>query len=294
MWEKQSGTKIDGVIAIDPVVLSYVIGAIGPVALPNGELIDAANVVELTMSTAYLRFPRDPIYGDTNARKQYLQDIASAVVKKMTGPLPGPRNLLAALGRAAGEGRIAIWSASPTDQTLLEETPLAHVVPDDDAPYAQVVINNLAGGKMDYYLRREIEYAADDCDGDMRNSTVTVQLTNTATTDKPLPDYVGGSSGLAAGLPIKVPTGTMVSSVRVIATKGARLMSVTSNGERTLATQHVDNGHPSFEVQVAIPPGTSGELIFRLSEPTSPGAPRVPVQPLIDNPSPTVAVPTCP
>jgi hypothetical protein len=294
MWERQSGLKIDGVIAIDPVVLSYVLGAIGPVALPNGELIDAANVVELTMSTAYLRFPRDPIYGDTNARKQYLQDIASAVVKKMTGPLPGSRNLLAALGRAASEGRIAIWSASPTDQTLLEETPLAHVVPDDRAPYAQVVINNLGGGKMDYYLRREIEYAADDCDGDMRNSTVTVRLTNTATTDKPLPDYVGGSSGLAPGLPIKVSTGTMVSSVRVIATKGARLMSVTSNGERTLATQHVDNGHPSFQVQVAIPPGTSGELIFRLSEPTSPGAPRVPVQPLIDNPSPTVAVPTCP
>ena len=47
-----------------------------------------------------------------------------------------------------------------------------------------------------------------------------------------------------------------------------------------------ERGHPSFEVQVAIPPGQSGELGFHLSEPTSPGAPRVPVQPLVDNVTP--------
>ena len=48
----------------------------------------------------------------------------------------------------------------------------------------------------------------------------------------------------------------MVTSVRVIATKGAKLMSVTSNGKRTSAITHLENGRPSFEVQVAIPPGT--------------------------------------
>ena len=39
-----------------------------------------------------------------------------------------------------------------------------------------------------------------------------------------------------------------------MATKGARLMSVTSNGERTTAIRHLERGRPSFEVQVAIPP----------------------------------------
>jgi len=42
-----------------------------------------------------------------------------------------------------------------------------------------------------------------------------------------------------------------------------------------------------------IPPGEGGELTFRLSEPTSPGAPRVPIQPLIDNVTPKVSVPEC-
>lgn len=287
MWEVGSGVAVDGVIALDPVALSYVLGAVGPVTLTDGEVINSDNVVELTMSEAYKRFPND-----SKARKEYLQVIARAVVEKMTGPIQSPRQLIDALGRAAGERRILVWSANPAEQKLLEETPLAHALPDDSAPYAQVVINNLAGNKMDYYLTREIEYAADGCDGDMRNSTITVRLTNTAT-DNALPDNVAGTVGLAETIPLEVPRGTMVSSVRVFTTKGAQLMSVTSNGKRISAIPRVENGRPSFEVQVAIPPGQSGELSFRLSEPTAAGEARVPVQPLIDNITPTVSVPTC-
>jgi hypothetical protein len=225
-------------------------------------------------------------------RKAYLQSIAQQVVKKVNGQLPSPRRMLDALGRAVSEGRIAVWSASPADQEILEQTPLASAIPGDQAPYASVVINNLAGNKMDYYLKREIEYAADGCDGDTRNSTVTVNLTNTAS-DKPLPEYVGGSEQLGDGVPLDVPPNTMVTSVRLIATAGAKLVGVTSGGKSVPAVVHSERGHPSFEVQVAIPPGQSGELIFRLTEPTAPGEPRVPVQPLIDNVRPRVSVPIC-
>ena len=49
--EQQTGTKVDGVIAIDPVVLSYILGATGPVVMPDGETVTQDNVVELTEST---------------------------------------------------------------------------------------------------------------------------------------------------------------------------------------------------------------------------------------------------
>jgi len=147
---------------------------------------------------------------------------------------------------------------------------------------------------MDYYLKTEIEYAADGCDGDTRKSTITVRLTNTAPSDKPLPDYVGGLAGLDPRIPIKAPSGTMVTSVRLLATKDAKLVSALANGQRVPAffTQ-TERGHPTYEVQVAIPPGQSGELSFHLSEPTAPGAPRVPIQPLVDTVTPVVSVPQC-
>ena len=292
MWEREYGENISGVIAVDPIALSYILGAVGPITMPPGPEFDGVqitqeNVVELTESTAYVRFPTD-----RGERKAYLYGIAAAVIQKLTGQLQSPRKLLDALGQAASEGRIAVWSAVPAEQEIIETTPLAHIVPDDDAPYAAVVLNNLAGNKMDYYLRREIEYVADKCDGDMRNSTVTVRLSNTAP-DRPLPDEVAGTMGLVGGIPINAPPGTMVTSVRLIATKGARLTGVTSNGKRTSAITNMENGRPSFEVQLAIPPGERGELSFLLSEPTAPGAARVPVQPLIDNVVPKVSVPDC-
>lgn len=286
MWAERSGTTVDGVIALDPVALSYILGAVGPVTMPDGEEITKENVVELTESTVYSRFPTDQV-----ARKQYLQDVASEVVEKVTGDVQSPRLLLDALGRAVSESRIAVWSAKPDEQSLLERTPLAHVLPADAAPYAAVVVNNLGGNKLDYYLRREIEYAADDCIGDTRKSTVTVRLTNMAP-ETPLPEYVAGYGGLL-NVANKPPAGTNVSSVSIIGTKGAELVGATANGRKVPIFVGTDRGHPVFEAQVAIPRSKSVELVLLLEEPSAPGAPRVPVQPLIDNVIPVVSAPEC-
>ena len=287
MWAEQTGMEVDGVIAIDPVALSYILGAIGPVTMSDGEIVSSQNVVELTESTAYFRFPTDQV-----ARKQYLQDIANAVVTKMTGPVDAPRELLDALGKAISERRVAVWSANEAEQKLLEQTPLGHVLPGDGAPYAAVVINNLGGNKLDYYLDTEIEYAADECVGETRASTVNVRLSNTVP-DAPLPDYVASAAGLSPELLIAVAPGTNITSVRLFATKGAELSAAILNGERVPAIISTERGHPVFEVQVIIPPGQSADVSFQLSEPTASGVPRVPSQALVETVVPKVMVPQC-
>lgn len=288
MWKQQSGMDVDGVIALDPIALSYILGATGPVTMPDGEIVTQNNVVELTESTAYIRYPTDQ-----SARKQYLQGIAIEVVKKLTGPVESPRKLLDALGRAVSERRISVWSSSPAEQNLLEQTPLANVIPDDPAPYAHFVINNLGGNKMDYYLKRQIEYTAGGCDGARRDSTVTLRLTNTLADPSGLPEYVAGKMGFPAGLSENIPRGSMILSVRLLTTKGAQVESVHINGQPTQVVGSTERGHPSFESIFAITPGQSTELTFQLSEPTAPGKARVPVQPLVDNVTPKVSVPTC-
>jgi hypothetical protein len=284
MWEQQSGTKVDGAIAIDPVALSYVLGAVGPVTMPDGETITKDNVVELTESLAYSRFAND-----NDARKQYLQDIAGQIVKKVSAQVQSPRLLLEALGKAVSEGRIAVWSSSPTEQQVLEQTALAHVVPEDAAPYAAVVINNIAGNKIDYYLARQIEYSAAACDGKNRKSVVVVRLTNNVPANG-MPDYVLNAHGLT----FDVPSGTNVATVSLLATAGAELTDATLDGQTVTIFPGTERGHPIFESQVSIPPGRTVELRYVLSEPTFPGAPRVPVQPLLDNVAPVISVPQCP
>ena len=158
-----------------------------------------------------------------------------------------------------------------------------------------MVLNNLGGNKMDYYLRREIEYVADGCEGDKRNSTVTVRLKSIASPNEPLPDYIAGMAGLGPEITGRVhtPRGTMLTSVRLVGTKDATLTSVVADGQKVPVFTGSERGHPTFEVQVFIPPGQSGELAFHLSEPTAPGAPQVPIQPLVDDVAPSVSVPVC-
>ncbi|MGU3584913.1 DUF4012 domain-containing protein [Rhodococcus sp. C26F] len=283
MWQQETGERVDGAIATDPVALSYVLDVIGDVTLPGGEKVTADNVVELTESTAYSRFGDDQA-----ARKRYLETVAKTVVQKLTGSISRPRALLEALGRAAGEGRLAVWSSVPGEQTVLETTPLGHIVPDDPAPYAGVVINNLGGNKLDYYLQREIEYTAGSCEGDTRTSKVTVRLTN----DLPPGDYTNYVAGMFDN-PVGAPPGTNLTDVGLLATQGSTLKKVTIDGKATFSYTNEERGHPLFNVQTPIAQGKTIEIVFELEEPGVAGAPRVPIQPLIDTPIVSENVPTC-
>jgi hypothetical protein len=284
IWAQDSGQVVDGVIATDTVALSYILEAIGPIVMPDGERVTAENVVELTQSVAYSRF------ADNNtARRQYLQEVGKRAIEKMTQDISNPVGVLAALGRATTEGRLAVWSANPDEQTVLADTKLGHTVPDDSAPFAGVVINNLGGNKMDYYLRREITYRADTCEGSTRNSTVTVRLSN-AVPNHELPDYVAANFADR----LAVPKGTNYTDLGLLATQEAKLRKVTVNGKPTFSFHGTERNHPVFSVQFPILPGETAEVVFELTEPNASGHPRVPIQPLIDDPVVEVEVPECP
>lgn len=122
---------------------------------------------------------------------------------------------------------------------------------------------------MDYYLKREITYTADQCGGPTRNSTVTLKLTNDAP-DTELPDYVAGVGGLSSNVKLTMPRGSMLTSIKLIATKGSKLETAFANGQLAPVFAGVERGHPVFELQVVIPPKQSGVLTFHLTEPTSP------------------------
>ncbi|MBW4818538.1 DUF4012 domain-containing protein [Rhodococcus qingshengii] len=284
LWKQESnGEMVDGAIAIDPIALSYILEVVGPVAMPDGEKVTADDVVELTESIAYIRFA-----DDNNARKQYLQTIAAVVVDKMTGKVSSPSALLDALGRGVSEGRIAVWSSRPDEQALLGTTRLGHTVPTDEAPYAGVVINNQAGNKLDYYLTRSIKYSAGSCEGDTRTSKVTVSLTNN-TPAGDLPDYV---DGIVAN-PKNVPQGTNMAAVSLLTTQGTKLEKVAVGGRIAFASTGQELGRPVFMTLAEIPKGQTVDIDFNLTEPTTAGEARVPVQPIVDDPTVTIDVPTC-
>ncbi len=287
IWAQQNELAVDGVIATDPEALSYILGAVGPVTLANGEVIDASNVVSITENEAYFRFGDDQL-----GRKAYLQEISKAVIDKVNSPDGSMKSVLEALGRAIGEGRLQVWSAHPEEQKILAESPVGGIVPDDATPYANVVVNNGAGGKLDYYLQRDISYTAGPCSGPKRESAVVATLTNTAPTRDDYPSYLVGRR--TPETMYDGPPGTNRSVVTLFATQGATLRKATVNGKAApIVLTNVERGHPTFTVVVITEPGESATIAFDLTEPTVPGVARVPVQPLVLPATVHVDVPTC-
>ena len=285
IWWQDSGQVVDGVVATDPVALSYILSVVGPVTLADGEQITGDNVVNKTQSEAYFRFQ-----DDNAARKEYLQQIAARVFAKLDGSVSNPQALLDAIGRGVGEGHTAVWSADEQVQQVLSGTKIAHEVPDDPAPYASVVVNNGAGGKLDYYLKRDVTYTAEGCAGDRRRTRVTATVTNTAPAQD-YPVYIAGRQNETTAY--EGPPGTNRSVVTIYTTTGSALARATIDGRPVVMLTGAERNHPAFYTPLVVEPGQTREVVLELLEPTAPGAARVPMQPQTLDGTATVDVPDC-
>jgi hypothetical protein len=289
MWERQSGERVDGVIATDPVALSYVLSAIGPVTLTSGQVIRASQVVELTESAAYQRFD-----GANENRKAYLQQISAAVVQRLLtsagGSSPAGKigELAAQLVRAAGERRLLLSSSRPDEEALLEQASVGGAVPDVSQPYAGVILNNAGGNKLDYYLDRAVTYSAGDCGTSSRDSAVVVRLHNAAP---------AGGHGLSDFVARRVDgrTGRGVDHllVSLYATRGAQLTAADIDGRPVGVVPQAERGHPVFTADVEVPAQRTVTVTYHLREPAATGDPLVPVQPLVRPMHVVTNVPRC-
>ncbi|MCC2034035.1 DUF4012 domain-containing protein [Microbacterium allomyrinae] len=203
MWVRERGGSLDGVIAIDPVALSYLLAATGPVTLDTGEVLTAENAVPLLLNEVYIRYPD---YHDQDA---FFASAAVGIFDALSRGGANPTALLDAFARAGDESRLLLWSAHEDEQALLAETTLAGGLPESDAEESRfgLYLNDGTGSKMDYYVRSDVSVVWDDCTSDASGAvsgtaTLTATLTNEAPGDGSLPTYItgGGSYGVTPGV----------------------------------------------------------------------------------------------
>lgn len=271
LWERQARGRLDGAIATDPVGLAHLLRVIGPVPLPGGSEVTAENVVDLTEREAYARYP-DPV-----ARKRFLIEIAGAVSEALPRSLADPTRLLPALSDMVSERRIQIWSRHEAEQRRLARTPVGGVLPSSPGPFAGLVVNNSAGGKLDYYLERSLDYELGPCRGGLRSSTVRIRLTNDVPR-RTLPSYV--TDRLDAPQSGHLP-GSNLLWVSLYGGLGARMTAVRLDGERVTVIREAERSHPVYSALLEFAPGQSRRLEFDFTELASDEPPLVPVQPLV-------------
>ena len=257
-WEKQFGGKLDGVIAVDPTALSYILRSTGEIRLKSGEKITSENVVEETLKNAYERYEKD-----NDARKQYLVEIMNATAAKLTKDEYSKVKMAKALRDGIKANRILIYSTNQSAQKQLEKVRLGgHLGLAANNEY-RTVIQNIDASKLDYYLDRSVTIESKSCQN-VKQTQVRIRVTNTLETGVGLSAYVLTRAGKEK--PASLITGAHRFKVFIYGPTDAKLISVSrENRTADLGGSSVERKRPVYVADVDLAPGASEELLANFS-----------------------------
>jgi hypothetical protein len=253
MYRVRTGTLVDGVIATDPVALSYLLAAIGPVQMPSGPPLTADSAVRLLLSQVYA--------GATTSAQQdaYFATAARATFEALTKRPGDPRGLAAPLMRAVTERRLLFWSADADEQQALAGTQLEGKLPTDDgaSPGVGLFLNDGSGAKLGYYLTQSAEVTTGDCTDDRRREIrVKVTLGSSAPPS--------GLSKSVLGLGLSGDPYTVRTNLMVFSPTGGSIADASVDGASAPLGSGFERGRQVAVVTIDLPPKTQKTLTVTL------------------------------
>jgi hypothetical protein len=284
MWEARQGAPLDGVIAVDPVVLAHVLEASGPVAVPvpapavAGGLpktLTAENVVKTLLSDVYKDL-------DTNV----LQDAYFASASKeifsalASGKVPGDQ-LIEALATSVEENRLHVWSGHDAEQDIIAKTSIGGSIsgPAAGGNSFGVFFNDGTGAKMDYYVRRNVQLIEECKTNGYSEVTVRVTTSNTAPLDAAtsLPALVTGDGRYG------VPAGTVQTNIVVYGPAQSQVETTHQDGTKIPFGSHIHSGRPVGIVAATLAPGQESTVDFTFGKIVQRAGPKLVVTPTAQN-----------
>lgn len=247
MYRAEAREPVDGVLAMDPIVLETMMRATGPITVegPQGDRssIAAGQVVDLLLRDAYLEF-EDPADQD-----RFLISLVNAFWSKIQAGDFDPARLGAALGEAVRSQHLKSFAAEPQAQALLSELGASGDYPVDDGMVQLVFHNNYGVNKVDYFLRRSIDTRIELGEDGTARVTTAVELENRA------PD---GPPSFLLGLgPDGVPPGTNRMLLSYLLPQGAAITSLDVGGAPRTPLLYQDDRNPVGWFLLDLPPGGS-------------------------------------
>lgn len=283
MWKTKTGQQLDGVLSIDPVALSYMLDATGPIQVTGlrhevaGDNLPteltASNVVPTLLSDVYSKI-NEPELQDV-----YFAGVAQEVFSKLSAGGGDSKKLVHGLTRAASERRILLWSSNVDEETLISRYPIGGSITGAGISPAQfgVYFNDGTGAKMDYHVKRTVQLL-EQCPAD-GYSEIKVRVTSTNTAPKDaatsLPEYVTGGGAFG------VPPGTVQTNIMAYGPVQSHVETAAADGKKISFASHIHSGRPVGAVTVALPPGKSSIVVFTFGKIVQHTEPKLSVTPTV-------------
>lgn len=195
-WAEVGNGDVDGVVALDPVFLQWLLGLTGGFTAPDGTTVDGSNAAQVLLSDTYWKFGNDGA-----AQDAYFTSVASAAFDQIMSNLgnAGMTDLLDVIKRGGESGRLLVWMADEGEQSVIEGMGLSGELETDPAtPVLGVYLNDDTYSKISWYAScsTTVGEGVENPDG-TTTYDVTTTLTNTITPEvaRSAPLYIYGGSG---------------------------------------------------------------------------------------------------
>ncbi len=252
------GVQVDGVLAVDPVTLAYLLVGTGPIQASDGSVLTAENAVDRLLNQAYAEYP------DGASQNAFFESTARSVFDVFTAGQGDSSTVLRALAEAAKERRVLVWLRDPElEEELGSDVIAGRFDPDGDAPTVGVFLSDRTEAKLQYYFSSESSVSSSRCEDDQQKLSVRTQLRSSVPTNPAsLPLSVTGLAPYA-------PQGTMVLRARVYAPSGGSIDSVELDGQDVPFETQVDGDRLVAYLELTIAPGEGHDI--RVAMTTAPG-----------------------
>ncbi|MBS6598550.1 MAG: DUF4012 domain-containing protein [Collinsella sp.] len=231
------GDDIDGVFAVDPVFLQYMLGVVGGTQLPDGTVVDGSNAAKVLLHDIYWNYPveeQDAIFAAVagSAFNKIVDELGSSDITKIA----------AAIEKGASEGRILMYSRNDDEEKAAKALGISGALQTDtsEAPILGVYVNNYIYSKMDWFLdkRVTIDSSVENADGST-TYRVTTSLKNTMTPQEKaeMPGYFQGHNGISQDIDDEVlrlylyaPAGGSISDIKTSGSGSIEMNEATHDG----------------------------------------------------------------
>jgi len=231
------GDDIDGVFAVDPVFLQYMLGVVGGTQLPDGTVVDGSNAVKVLLHDIYWNYPveeQDAIFAAVagSAFNKIVDELGSSDITKIA----------AVIEKGASEGRILMYSRNDDEEKAAKALGISGALQTDtsEAPILGVYVNNYSYSKMDWFLdkRVTIDSSVENADGST-TYRVTTSLKNTMTPQEKaeMPGYFQGHNGISQDIDDEVlrlylyaPAGGSISDIKTSGSGSIEMNEATHDG----------------------------------------------------------------
>lgn len=263
-WQKEIGGRINGVFFVDPVAVSYLLTATGPVDVPGYGPVSAGDVVGKVENQIYLTAPT------LAAQEDFQNAVARAVFNAFSSGRGDPVGVIRNLVRGVAEGRIRMHSFVDAEQEAIAGTEIAgELHAGEDVAQVGIYVNDALESKMNYYLTYEAEVITRACSGYTQEVVGSIRLTSTLPPRLDVPPAV---SGIFPGSRFEkeIEPGQQRLAVYVMAPYGGSIekLSLQARSFDPVASQDL-GGRPVAQVVTVLDKGETQEIEFELR--TGPG-----------------------